>query len=56
MFYNYKDFFPVVLMAVETLTTALCTLVLVVTETVVLQFLKDVRCGYHLDKYAGITQ
>ena len=41
MFYNYKDFFPVVLMA------ALCTLTLVVAEkTVIIPFLNDLRYGH----------
>jgi len=34
-------------MAVQTLTTFLCTLILVVTEkNVILQFLNDLRCGH----------
>ena len=47
MFYNYKDFYLWYYGPWLTLTTALCTLTLIVTEeAVILQYLKDLRYGH----------
>jgi hypothetical protein len=47
LFYSYQNFFSVVLMPEQTLTAALCTLTLVVTEkTVIIKFLYDLRYAH----------